>query len=305
MDLSYAEGSEGNFITWEPFDDNLRDWIVTIDGGAWATDAWNFENITINVDGLPYGVHTVFILVEDLYGNTVNDTVIVTVYDDTSPEIEGPPDTWLFEDAADQTITWDVSDLNPDNYTIYLDGEVYETGAWTTGELVIDFEGVTEGLYSVMILIHDVDGNPVSDTLMFLMINDDTSPVIDHPDDVEYSEGTTGNTVEWAPSDEFPDRFEISFNGTPYGDDDWGGSRISLNVDGLPIGTFEFTITVFDMSGNSVTDTVNVTVIPLIQEPDLPMVDWVLLIIIGAVVGGVIVVIALVYYLKKKKGASS
>ncbi|MHA1908566.1 MAG: right-handed parallel beta-helix repeat-containing protein [Candidatus Thorarchaeota archaeon] len=289
LDFSFAEGSEDNFITWVPFDDNLRHWT---------------ENITVNIDGLAYGVHTVFVLVEDLDGNLVNDTVMVEVYDETPPEIDGPADTWLFEDTADQTIAWDVSDLNPDNYTVYLDGAVYETGTWTTGELVIDFEGVTEGLYEVEILIHDVDGNPASDILMFLMINDDTAPAIDNPDDVEYTEGTTGNIIEWTPTDEFPDRYDISFNGTPFWDDDWGGSRVAIIVDGLPAGSFLFTITVYDTSGNFVSDTVNVTVIPLIQEPPVPLIDYVLLVIIGAAVGAVVVVVAIVYYLKKKKGVA-
>ncbi|MFW9848946.1 MAG: right-handed parallel beta-helix repeat-containing protein [Candidatus Thorarchaeota archaeon] len=304
MDFSYAEGSEGNFITWVPFDDNLKDWAVTIDGGAWASDAWNFENITINVDGLVYGDHTVFILVEDLYGNSVNDTVIVTVFDDTAPGIFGPPDTWLFEDAADQIITWEVSDLNPNNYTVYLNGEVFDTGTWETGDLVIDFEGVTEGLYSVLVVIHDIDANEATDYLMFLMIKDDTSPIINHPGDLEYIVGTTGNDVVWDPSDEFPASYVVTFNGTPYESDTWGGSRIAINVDGMPVGLYELTITVYDMSGNFATDTVNVTVLPLVLQPPLPLIDWVILAIIGAVVGGIIVVIALVYYLKKKKGST-
>ncbi len=93
----------------------------------------------------------------------------------------------------------------------------------------------------------------------------------------------------------------MSFNGTLIESDDWAGSRITVIVDGLAVGSFEYSVTVFDNTGNSVTDTVNVTVIPLVQQPPLPVIDWVLLIIIGAVVGAVIIVIFLVYFLKKKK----
>jgi parallel beta-helix repeat protein len=303
MDIWYSEGTEGHYIDWFPIDDNTKNWIVEIDGVEVAGDAWNFKNITFNVDGLAYGVNEVNITVFDIYANNASDTVIVTVYDDTPPEIDGPPDTWLFV-GLDQTITWEVSDLNPDNYTVYLNDEVYETGTWTTGDLEIDFDGVSEGLYEVRVVLHDIDDNAESDTLMFLMILDDTDPLIDNPEGIVYVEGTTGNTIEWTPIDEFPDLYEVSFNGTPLLEDDWGGSRISVNVDGLPVGTWEFTLTVYDTSGNSVTDTVNVTVLPLIQEPPMQEVDWVLLIIVGAVVGAVVVVIALVYYLKKKKGAA-
>ncbi|MHA1908997.1 MAG: right-handed parallel beta-helix repeat-containing protein, partial [Candidatus Thorarchaeota archaeon] len=111
-DMSYPEGSEGNEIVWIPHDNFLRDWTVTIDGEAWASDAWNFDNVTLNIDGLAYGTHTVFITVWDVDNNYVNDTVIVTVFDDTPPEISGPPDHVLYIDV-DLTIDWDVEDLNP------------------------------------------------------------------------------------------------------------------------------------------------------------------------------------------------
>ncbi len=300
LDFSYAEGSEGNFITWVPFDNNLKDWVVNIDDAEWASDAWNFENITVNVDGLPYGVHTIFVLVEDLVGNTVNDTVIVTVYDDTVPEIHGPPDTWLFEGGADQTISWLVSDLNPNDYKVFVDGALFETGSWTTGVLTIDFEGVTEGLHKVNVTIYDADGNAATDILMFLMISDSDNPTIAQPEDVIYLVGTTGNAVVWTPEDEFADRYEVTFNGTPYKEGEWSGSRINVNVDGFPVGIYEVTITVFDTSGNSATDTVNVTVLPLIP-PEIPITfDWLLVILVAVGVGAVAVVIVIIYLMKKR-----
>ncbi|MHA2084982.1 MAG: right-handed parallel beta-helix repeat-containing protein [Candidatus Thorarchaeota archaeon] len=48
-DVFYAEFSEGNEITWYPIDDNLRDWTLEIDGAFWASDAWNFVDITVNI----------------------------------------------------------------------------------------------------------------------------------------------------------------------------------------------------------------------------------------------------------------
>ncbi|MFW9848947.1 MAG: right-handed parallel beta-helix repeat-containing protein, partial [Candidatus Thorarchaeota archaeon] len=78
-DVFYAEGDEGNEITWYVYDDSLRDWAVTIDGGAWEADAWNFVDITVNVDGLAYGDHTVVVTVWDIHDNSATDTVIVHV----------------------------------------------------------------------------------------------------------------------------------------------------------------------------------------------------------------------------------
>lgn len=303
QDIYYAEGSEGNEIVWLPHDNFLRDWTVTIDGGAWAAGAWNFENITVNIDGLAYGTHTIFITVWDVDNNYVNNTVIVHVFDDTPPEITGPVDHVLYIDA-DMTINWDVSDLHPTDYSVSVDDVEFDTGTWTSGILSVDFAGLATGEHNITITVYDVDGNMASDLVVVLVIDDDVDPTVDHPDDVMYTVGTTGNVVVWTPEDDHPDSYSVSSNGTVVETGDWSGSRISVNVDGLAVGASEFSITVYDTGGNSATDTVNVTVLPLIQEPYVPMIDWTLLIIVGAVVGAVIVVIALVYYLKKKKGAA-
>ncbi|MHA1908564.1 MAG: hypothetical protein ACW98Y_14780, partial [Candidatus Thorarchaeota archaeon] len=196
-------------------------------------------------------------------------------------------------------------DLNPTDYIVNVDGTEFDTGTWTSGVLTIDFNGIATGEHNITMTIYDVDGNMASDLVVVLVIDDDESPTIDHPDDVSYIEGTTGNVVVWTPEDDHPDTYSVSSNGSVLETGDWSGSRISVIVDGMAVGSVEVSITVFDASGNSATDTVNVTVLPLIQEPYVPMVDWVLLLIIGSVVGAIIVVIALVYYLKKKKGAAA
>jgi hypothetical protein len=303
MDVWMAEGSVDNEIEWLPFDDFLKEWDVTVDGEPFAADIWNFESIIVNIDSLTYGTHIVFITVWDVDGNYVNDTVIVHVYDDTPPEIFGPGDTVLFIGVV-LTLEWDVSDLNPTDYVVNIDGTEYETSNWTSGVLSINFDGIDTGEHNITMTIYDVDGNMASDLVAILVIEDDTNPDIDSPADLIYVEGTTGNVVVWEVSDDYPDSFDISSNASLIEATDWDGGRIVLNVDGLPVGTYEFTVTVYDMSGNSATDSLNVTVIPLVQQPDIPMIDWVLLVIVGAVVGAVVVVVIIIYYLKKKRPAS-
>jgi len=300
QDLYYAEGSEGNFLAWLPFDDYLLDWEVTIDSQSWATGAWNFDNVTVNIDGLAYGTHTVFITVWDVENNYVNDTVIVHVYDDFSPEITGPANMWFFVDATDQTVEWDVSDLNPDIYILALDGEEYTTGSWTTGVLSIDVDDIGEGEHELMMTIYDADGNSATDSVLILVIDDDDNPTIDNPANIVYLEGTTGNAIVWSPSDDYPDSYQVSFNGSIVETDVWGGSRITLNVDGLAPGSYEYTITVYDVSGNFATDSVNVTVNYLIVPEEPVTDDWLLLILAGAAIGAIVIVVVIIYYMKKR-----
>ncbi|MFW9848944.1 MAG: right-handed parallel beta-helix repeat-containing protein [Candidatus Thorarchaeota archaeon] len=303
QDIWIAEGSVGNEIVWLPYDNFLRDWTVTMDGGAWASGAWNFENVTVNIDGLAYGTHTVFITVWDVDNNYVNDTVIIHVYDDTPPDIEGPADHILFVDA-DMTIDWDTFDLNPADYDVTVDDVEFATGTWTSGILSVDFNGIATGEHNITMTIYDADGNMASDLVVVLVVDDGTAPEIDHPADVVYIVGTTGNNIVWSPQDEYPYSFLIERNNTIAADGMWGGSRITINVDGLAVGNHSYRLTVYDRGGNQNTDTVVVIVEPLIQEPEVLAVDWVILIIIGTVIGAVVVVVAIVYYLKKKRPSS-
>ncbi|MHA1638168.1 MAG: right-handed parallel beta-helix repeat-containing protein, partial [Candidatus Thorarchaeota archaeon] len=116
MDVSYAEGTTGNELSWEPYDNYLKDYLVTIDGSFWVQDAVSaIENpeITVNIDELSYGVYTLVITVYDIDMNSVSDTVIITVYDDIDPIINTPVNFEIFLGIAGNQIVWDADDLNP------------------------------------------------------------------------------------------------------------------------------------------------------------------------------------------------
>jgi parallel beta-helix repeat protein len=302
IDIYYAEGSEGNVIVWLPFDNALKDWQVTIDGALRSSGAWNFHNITMNVDGLRYGTHTVVVTVRDMDLNTVTDTVLVHVYDGTPPVVHGPANQWLFVGATGQTVKWQVSDLHPATYTLTVDGNSFSTGSWTSGTLSINVDGINAvGEHTLVLTIYDVDGNSAQDSLLVQVIQDNVNPTIQQADNVTYVEGTTGNYISWNANDEYPDSYEVVFNGTAIAEGSWGGSQIVINVDGLAPGTYEYTLTVYDMSGNSATSAVSVTVMPLIPTIPGGEIDWVLIAIVAAVVGGAAVLVIVIYYLRKQR----
>ena len=207
----------------------------------------------------------------------------------------------MIDDATGQTIRWNVFDLNPDNYVFEVDGHEFDTGSWTSGVLSLNVDDIDEGEHTLVITIYDVDGNYASDTVLVRVIKDSDAPTIQAANDITYIEGSTENVLVWHAADQYPDSYEISFNGTMVKDGSWGGSSIVCNVDGLSPGTYEYTLRVYDKSGNSATSSANVTVIPIVPTEQPIVTDWLLIVIIGAIAGGVIVLVGVIYYIRKNR----
>ena len=142
--------------------------------------------------------------------------------------------------------------------------------------------------------VYLLDGT-LADTFVFDdIIPDTTPPVVDHPSDIQYVEGSAGHSITWNPSDLYPDRYELYKDGALNESGSWDGSAIMMSVDGHSVGTYNYTLVVYDVSGNSGNDTVLVTVTP--KQQSFPMVMAV------AIAGGAgIVIIVLILYLRKKK----
>ncbi|MFQ5978854.1 MAG: nitrous oxide reductase family maturation protein NosD [Candidatus Heimdallarchaeota archaeon] len=86
-------------------------------------------------------------------------------------------------------------------------------------------------------------------------------PSIDMPWDFAYEMGTVDHNITWQPSDNNPAGYRIYQNDSPGTIIDWDGSTITIVVDGLGLGVYNFTLVVRDVAGNWASDTVWVTVI--------------------------------------------
>ena len=84
---------------------------------------------------------------------------------------------------------------------------------------------------------------------------------MDHPADIQYVEGEDRHLITWTPFDAHPARYEIFKNGSLVVSSSWGGDTISIDVDGLSPGVYNFTVVVYDWAESSVSDTVIVTVL--------------------------------------------
>ncbi len=89
---------------------------------------------------------------------------------------------------------------------------------------------------------------------------DANAPIIDNPLDIEYEYMDVGSQITWNATDPNPVNYTIFRNGILVGSGGWDGSTISINVDYLIPGIYEYVLTVTNIGGYSMSDTVIVTV---------------------------------------------
>jgi hypothetical protein len=189
----------------------------------------------------------------------------VAMYQDTTlPDVSNPSDISYTEGSTANFIIWTVGDQNPGVYNVTKDGTLYVSDtSWSNGTISISVDGLAVGTYTFVITVYDTSGNSNTDTVIVGVspVVDSTPPDLDSPADVSYTEGSTANFIIWTVGDQNPGGYSVTKDGTLYvSDTSWSNGTISINVDGLAVGTYTFIITVYDASGNSNTDTVTVSV---------------------------------------------
>ena len=265
IDIEYGEGSIGKSVTWNATDLHLFNYTILKDGEVVKSGLFNAssELVSANLDGLGLGIYNYTIIVMDTSGNTANDTVFVTIIDSTDPILDSPPDATYNETDTGITITWNPYDLHPSNYTILKDGLQIKSGLWNSSaeSISISLDGLGLGIYNYTIIVVDTSGNTANDTVM-ITIRENIPPIVTHPENQSYELGSIGHELSWILNDANPFEYRIIGNGTTRNWTTWSdGENITLSIDGLDVGTYEFSIEVRDLFGNNITDVVYISVV--------------------------------------------
>jgi len=140
------------------------------------------------------------------------------------------------------------------------EGNAYDDGSnnsWdngiNTGNMWSDYGG--SGYYYITGAAGSIDHFPE-------VLGAAVPPTINHPPDITYTYGTTGHYITWIGSSPHPLYYTILRNGDVYAYNVWLGSPINMNVDNYEVGSYTFTIYIFDSFGQNATDTVVVNVTP-------------------------------------------
>ncbi|MCK5238830.1 MAG: hypothetical protein KAR33_04730, partial [Candidatus Thorarchaeota archaeon] len=306
-DVILEFGSIGNFVNWTATDVVPNNYTVYVDATYWTSGFWsNGTILSIPVDGLAVGNHTFQIHFADTTNNQDLAEIVIVVQDTIQPTWIETPENQVLELGASFYYNVNASDLSAISYSID-DGTNFAINS-LTGE-ISNATNLAVGVYELQINATDNLGNVLSLTIS-VSVEDTVSPEISlFPDDIQFTTGTTGHSAIWIATDLDPGNYSVYIDGTLFTTDSWSSLvPIVIVVDGLSEGTHTVEIRFSDSSGNMITDSITVIVIPEITTPTTltetitppdegtPMI----ILLIGGGVAAVAIVVLGILVLKKK-----
>ena len=289
--LSHMEGSpSGNLYTAAPMDPDSP-----FELNCWNTTGMELWSAIIHT---PWNESVGGI---DLYGElaSVPDDSVYILF----PLYEAQPNLVLARYDSDGVQLWNRTFAYP--YKLSSGSSttmnVIENGTIYLGATFIDSaspSGFTLSTYKV----EDITPYPKTTYTLF----DPDRPQIDHPSDLVLNVSHNDFTIVWNPFDAAPERYEIHLNDSLIRSGNWNSSddEIAITISELSIGTYNYTLIVFDESENYASD--SVLVIVRMNETITTVTTWTypvtpypspydpIAILLGAGIFGGIILIALV-----------
>ena len=290
--ITYEVGSFGHDIRWNITESNPDFYNISRTSNEPVSNAstlesgnWSGDDIIINVDDLNASRWYLYqLFVNDTIGRNSTSYVNVTVLQDTTnPELSSPDDVAFEFGAKGYEILWHAYDSNPKNYTIDCIIQYNDTlyGNYTAfhsftnisqpdwtftdskgGDISILLNGLYLGNYTFVLTAFDEFDQTSSDSVFVEIYPDIRAPVIDPSDDISYEEGYTGYEVTWDVEENNPLWYNLTLDGTTIMNGTWRGENITVNVDGLDVGTHLYNMTFRDFFGFTSFAIIDVIVTP-------------------------------------------
>ncbi|MGV9103490.1 MAG: hypothetical protein ACOC3C_05190, partial [Candidatus Thorarchaeota archaeon] len=242
-------------------DGTLLDVNVTDDDTDVVLYSWGTTNHTweepyqITINGVVGSKH-LHVYANDTWGHWSHKHYIFELDNDAPVISLDAPGNGTLQPAG-VLVNLTISENNPEDVLYHWDdASTNQSTTWFPSIPMI----ADDGWHTLHVYATDQASNSAYANYTFLV--DATAPAVDPVDDISFYEGTTGHEIAWSASDVHPHSYTIYKNGSLYDNGDWTdtGDVITVDLDVLSLGTFNFTVVFADEVGNTVSDTVIVTV---------------------------------------------
>ncbi|KAF5427055.1 MAG: hypothetical protein C5S41_01875, partial [Candidatus Methanomarinus sp.] len=202
----------------------------------------------------------------DISGNEASDevdvTVTITSSDIIAPAITSPHDVTIDQGDEDRNIVWTITESNPGMCWVHKNGEelVAPRSYYDGDEITVQIDSSATGIQTYSLFASDTSGNEANDQVE-VIISDTVAPVIHSTSIEKIKIGTTGN-ITWIINETNPDKYWILQNNNEIVSPRTYKNGCCINVPLKPtqLGTLSYTIFANDISGNTASNQVNITV---------------------------------------------
>ncbi|MHA2364251.1 MAG: Heimdall-CTERM domain-containing surface protein [Candidatus Hodarchaeales archaeon] len=260
-DLTLGAGTTGTSLSWVVTDSNPATYELFINSVLNESGTWNSGiAISYSLDGLTPGTYNFTLIVTNNYNLNGIDSVIVTIT--SQPSINSPQDISYVEGDTGFSISWIAIDNNPSTYSIQLNGNEIASGSWVSGNTFIQsVDGLSTGVYNYTIIVSDEDGFNEFDSVIVTVTAPESPVFTTTPFDLTFVAGTTGYSLSWVATDRNASTYEIMRDSVTIESGTWeSGTAISMSLDELAPGIYNFTLVVTNDYGLILSDSVLVTI---------------------------------------------
>lgn len=262
-------------VEWEGFDLHPWNYSIYLDGVSVESGYWLPSlPFTYQLENLTPGIYNLQLVVWDAYMNEGIDEIQFTVndVDYDAPIIEGPSDM-SGEAYYDQfELDFNITDEHEDTAYLYKNGTILVGDTYASINDSIIVMTLDPGIWNLTVWANDTYGHSSIFTI-WITTEDTTNPIATEVADFAYELGSLSNTIDWDITEYYNDTYQIERNGSIVSTGSYlRNANVTLNVDGLDSGVWNFTLTIWDQSGNSFTTDVFVTVEDT-TNPDINGVD--------------------------------
>ncbi|MCK5216635.1 MAG: PGF-pre-PGF domain-containing protein, partial [Methanosarcinales archaeon] len=267
-DVTIDQGDEDRNIVWTITESNPgMCWVYKNGEELIAPRSYhNGDEITVPIDTSATGTQTYSLFASDISGNEASDevdvTVTVTSSDIIAPAITNPTDVTIDQGDEDRNIVWTITESNPGMCWVYKNGEeLIAPRSYHDGdEITVLIDTSATGTQTYSLFANDISGNEASNQVE-VIISDKVAPVIDLTSFEKIKIGTSGN-ITWIINETNPGKYWILQNNNEIVSPITYKNGCCINVPIKPteLGMLSYTIFANDISGNTASNQVNITV---------------------------------------------
>ena len=269
------EGSYHNSMpvsfTWDGSDSgtplsDVASYEIKFDDGQWSAP----DNSNSHSESFSDGTHTVSVKVTDLAGNQY-ETSLSFITDLTNPSVSiSSPEAGFIVSSTTLQVSWSGSDETSgiDYYSMSVN-----SGPWQNlgSDTSFDFTDLSNGDYTVDIMITDVAGNSASDSVSFTIDISSPSVSFTYPSDgAEFSVSSVTVTWDGSDSQTWLSSYDIRIDEGVWESVDLDIERTFAN---LSEGMHTVDVMVYDAAGNTMNSTVSFVIDTVSPGAELEVMD--------------------------------